>query len=179
VVGKKIQVIGPMSSGKSTTGRRLAERLGLVFIDLDTLRHGPNWINRPDDEFKADVFTAMRKATEGWVVAGDYFTSLGTSVLSQVDTVIWLRIPFRSTFPRLFWRTFRRAWTQEELWNGNRESWRLAFLSRESPLIEALMKARTRHQRERSMLEQLSHSPAIIELSTYRAIDRLLESLSN
>ena len=131
-VGKKIQVIGAIGSGKSTTGRSIAQRLGLLFIDLDSIRHGPNWIDKPDEEFKSEVLEMMSKATQGWVVAGNYFQSLDLSVISYADTVIWLRIPFRRTFPKLLWRTLRRAWTQEELWNGNRESWQQSFLSRDS-----------------------------------------------
>ena len=32
----RVFLIGPMGAGKSTIGRRLAERLGLAFVDLDT-----------------------------------------------------------------------------------------------------------------------------------------------
>src|SRR5687768_15479897 len=97
-VGKKIQVIGAIGSGKSTTGRCIAQRLGLMFIDLDSIRHGPNWIDKPDEEFRSEVLGMMSQAPQGWVVAGNYFQSLDLSVISCADTVIWLRIPFRQTF---------------------------------------------------------------------------------
>lgn len=42
-IGKKIQVIGAIGSGKSTTARGVAEHLGLSFIDLDAVRHQPGW----------------------------------------------------------------------------------------------------------------------------------------
>jgi adenylate kinase family enzyme len=177
-VGKRIQVIGAIGSGKSTTGRCIAQRLDLLFIDLDSIRHGPNWVDKPDKEFKSEVLGKMSKATEGWVVAGNYFQSLDLSVISCADTIVWLRIPFRATFPRLLWRTFRRAWTQEELWNGNRETWRQSFLSRESVLIEALVKASGRQKREDAVLKQLSNQPTIIELTRYKQINLFLQMLA-
>lgn len=176
-MGKRIQVIGAISSGKSTTGQRIADLLGLLFIDLDAVRHGPNWVDKPDDEFKSEVLKAMNEASQGWVVAGNYFDTLGSSVISNADTIVWLRIPFRLSFPRLCWRTVRRAWTQEELWNGNRESWRMSFFSGDSVLVEATTKARRRQKKERAVLEQLPQRPTIVELTTYRQIDRFVGSL--
>jgi hypothetical protein len=95
-------------------------------------------------------------------------------VLSQAHTIVWLRIPFHRTFPRLVARTARRSFTREELWNGNRESWRQSFFSRDSVLIEAAMKARGRFEREGAMLDQLTHEPKVIVLETYREIDRFI-----
>lgn len=38
----------------------------------------------------------------------------------SADTLVWLDLPFmRATLPRLVWRTIRRRWSREELWNGN------------------------------------------------------------
>jgi adenylate kinase family enzyme len=177
MTGRRIQVIGAIGSGKSTTARRIAERLGLPFVELDAIRHQAGWTTRSSEDFKADVVVALDRAPHGWVVAGNYFSILGMSVISQADTVVWLRIPFRSAFPRLLHRTARRAWTREELWNGNRESWRMSFFGRESVLLEAAMKARGRQKKERAVLEGLSPQPVIIELATYAEIDRFLGSL--
>mgnify|MGYP003393966604 CR=1 FL=1 len=48
------------------------------------------------------------------------------------------------TFHRLFRRTWRRLVTQEELWGGNRESWRGQFLSRDSLFLYTLQTHRRR-----------------------------------
>jgi hypothetical protein len=53
-------------------------------------------------------------------------------VLDRIDTLIWLDLPRRVIWPRVFRRTFNRVWKQEELWHGNRETWRNSFFSRES-----------------------------------------------
>jgi adenylate kinase family enzyme len=67
-------------------------------------------------------------------------------VWRRADTIIWLDYPLRLTFSRLFRRTWQRIVTQEELWGGNRESWRTQFLSRDSLLWYAL---RTHRRRQR------------------------------
>ena len=174
-IPRKIHVIGPIGSGKSTTAKRLATRLGLKFIELDAIRHGPDWVDMSDVEFRSAVLAEMNSAPHGWVAAGDYFQSLGPLVLSQAEAIIWLRIPFFKTFPKLIFRTVWRSFTREELWNGNRESWRQSFFSLDSVLIEATMKARTRFALERPMLDQLIHGPTVIVLKTYRQIDRFID----
>src|SRR4029077_5182886 len=74
---------------------------------------------------------------DGWVVDGTYFGKLGSLVLDAADTIVWLDIPFGTAIRRVLWRTARRAIKREELWNGNRESLRLAF-SRESIVLWVL-----------------------------------------
>jgi adenylate kinase family enzyme len=178
LIGKKIQVIGAIGSGKSTTALRIAERLGLPFIDLDSVRHQPGWTEKPVEDFRKDVLAALDGTPTGWVVSGNYFSALGESVISRAETVIWLRIPFRRTFPKLFLRTVRRSWTKEPLWNGNHESWRVSFFSRNSVLLEAISKAPDRHHREYSILQRLAPQPMIVEVTKFSEIDRFIESLA-
>jgi len=71
--GTRINVVGTTGSGKTTTARRLAERLGLRRIELDALFWKPGWEQTPDDEF----LPAVDKATLGdnWVLDGNYSRS--------------------------------------------------------------------------------------------------------
>lgn len=46
--------------------------------------------------------------------------------------VVWLDYGLRVIMWRLFWRTAKRVFTREVLWNGNQERFRVAFLSRDS-----------------------------------------------
>jgi hypothetical protein len=59
-------------------------------------------------------------------------------VLERADVVVWLDLPRRVWLPRLIRRTIRRIVRREELWSGNRETFRNAFLSRDSLLLFAL-----------------------------------------
>jgi hypothetical protein len=58
------------------------------------------------------------------VIDGTYRSKLGTFVLENADLVVWIDLPIRVWLPRLLARTHRRVRNGEELWNGNRETWR-------------------------------------------------------
>jgi adenylate kinase family enzyme len=129
-------VASASSSGKTTLGRELARRLGVRFVELDALNHGPGWTEATPDELRARVEPLI--ADEGWVVDGAYRSKLGDLVLRNADLVVWLDLPRRVWVPRLLRRTIRRIVWREELWSGNRETFRNSFLSRSSLLLFAL-----------------------------------------
>jgi adenylate kinase family enzyme len=129
-------VASASGNGKTTLGRELARRLDVPFVELDALVHGPNWAETPDDELRRTVEPML--AGEGWVVDGTYRGKLGDLVLRHAEVVVWLDLPIRVWLPRLLRRTVRRLVRREELWNGNRETLRNAFFSRDSLLLYAL-----------------------------------------
>jgi adenylate kinase family enzyme len=143
---KRIVIIGTTSSGKSTLARHLADRFGLNFIELDGLHWEPNWQEAPDEVFRARVEAATR--AEKWAVAGNYRT-VRDLTWGQADAIIWLDYSLPVIFGRLWHRTWRRWWTQEELWNGNREKlwWHFKIWSEES-LFHWLFKTYWRRKRE-------------------------------
>lgn len=104
-------------------------------------------------------------ATAGaaWVVDGSY-GAVRDIVWSRADTVVWLDPPLWRILPRLFTRTVRRIRTGEELWNGNRETFRGAFLSRDSLFIWVL---KTQRRRARLYLSELGR-PEFAHLGVHR-----------
>jgi hypothetical protein len=120
---------GPSGAGKSTFGRALALRLGVPYVETDGLVHGPGWVERSADEVRAALEPTL--ALDGWVIDNPYRRLVENLVVDQADTLIWLDMPMRVWLPRLLYRTLRRLARDEELWNGNRERWRLAFTGRE------------------------------------------------
>ena len=141
----KIAVIGTTCSGKTRLARRLAAELDVPHIELDALHHGPSWSEAPRDEFRARVNDAI--AGDGWVVDGSYQGKLGELVLERADLVVWLDLPMRTILVRLWGRTMHRIRNRVELWNGNRETWRGAFLSRDSLFVWVLKTHRGRRRR--------------------------------
>ena len=105
---RKVAILASASgNGKTTLGKALAERLGVPFVELDALNHGPNWIEATADELRAKVEPML--ALDAWVIDGGYSSKLGDLVLRQADTVVWLDLPMRVWLPRLWRRTRRRV----------------------------------------------------------------------
>ena len=144
---RRVCVKGTMGSGKSTFGAELARRLGVPWIELDALHHGPNWSAPTAEAFQARMREAMEACPDGWVIDGNYDSKLGEMIVGAADTIVWLDLPLRVTFPRLWRRTMHRIRNDVELWGGNRETWRDQFASRESIFLWAVRSHR-KHRRE-------------------------------
>ena len=155
-------------SGKTTVGRALAAQLGVPFVELDSLVHGPNWTEISDDQLRELLEPIV--AGDGWVIDGGYRRKIGDLVLARADTVVWLDLPIRVWFPRLLRRTYRRMRGREALWNDNRETLRGAFWGRDSLFGYALQ---AHFGRRRRYPVELAGYP-VIRLRTQAEIDRFV-----
>lgn len=170
---RRFSIVGTAScSGKTTLGRELARRLDVRFVELDSLVHGPNWTETPDDELRAVVEPIV--ASDGWVIDGGYWGKLGDLVLRNADVVVWLDLPLRIWLPRLVRRTSGRVIGREELWNGNRETVRNFIFSRDSLLWYALRN----HPRHRRVYPERLAPYNVVRLRTPREVDAWLARLA-
>lgn len=134
---RKLAIVASASgNGKTTLGAELAAALGVPFVELDALVHGPNWLEATDEALRARLEPTLQ--CDGWVIDGVYERKLGTIVLDSADLIVWLDLPIRVWLPRLTRRTWRRWRRGEVLWNGNRESLRDAIGGWDSLLIFAM-----------------------------------------
>ena len=101
---------------------------------------------------------------DGWVIDSDYRRKLGTLVLERADTVVWLDLPLHVCMRRLWGRTLPRIRNREELWNGNRESWRAAFWGWDSLFVYAIRK----HVGHRRRFTELLARPELAHLEVVR-----------
>jgi adenylate kinase family enzyme len=122
---QRIAVVGAAGVGKSTLARSLSDALGIPRLEIDAIFHQPGWTQLDPPEFRerVDTFTSR----DSWIVDGNYRTSIGDLVWERADTIIWLDYSRSVVLGRVTRRTFRRALSREELWNGNRESLRDAL----------------------------------------------------
>jgi len=173
---RRVSVAGISGSGKTTVARALAERLGVPYVELDALHHGPNWTEATADELRARVETAIAAAPDGWVIDGNYRSKLDDIVLAQADTFVWLEPPMRISLVRLWRRTWRRWRTGEELWHGNRETVR-GLIDPRYGMISWAAQSHFRHKRQ--IPAALARNPhlRLARLRTQREVSDFLASV--
>ncbi|MFD4544508.1 AAA family ATPase [Streptomyces bauhiniae] len=116
---RRIWLLGPPGAGKTTLGRRLAERLGHPHHELDAHFWHQGWTRADSDAFHA-VVTGLA-AGERWIIDGQY-DDAHPVLAARADTVIWLDVPLGVVLRRVTRRTLRRLLTRTALWNDNRET---------------------------------------------------------
>jgi adenylate kinase family enzyme len=126
----RVIVIGTSATGKSTFAQQLATIKSMPLVQLDPLF----W----DKE---------------WLVDGNY-GAVREQLWSKANVVIWLNYSLPVVLWRGLKRTVKRVISQQELWHGNKESFRRSFLSRESILVWIL----TTHARRTREFEALKAS---------------------
>jgi adenylate kinase family enzyme len=172
-VGRRIVFQGISGSGKTTLARRVAAAIDVPFVETDALVHGPGWSETGDAELRELLRPTVESG--GWVIDSDYRRKLGTYVMEHADTVVWLDLPLRVCLQRLMRRTIPRIRLQQELWNGNTESWRAAFGGWDSLFVYAIRK----HVSQRRTLPELLARPELahvelVRLRTPAAVDAWL-----
>ena len=169
----RISIRGTSGSGKSTVGRAAADRLGIPYVELDAIRHQPNWVELPDEEFVPRVRELV--AGEAWVVDGNY-GAVREITGERATHIVWLDLPKWLTMWQITRRSVGRVVFRKELWNGNRESWR-NLLSRD-PLESIILWAWTTHARRRREHEaMMAGDDRWIRLRSRSDIRRWLASL--
>jgi adenylate kinase family enzyme len=173
----RIMVVGTSCAGKTTLARQIADALGVPHIELDALHWGPGWTECPTDEFREAV--RSRVSEDRWVVDGNY-SKVSDIVLERATDAVWLNYSFPVVFGRALSRTCRRVITGEELFGGNRETFRNAFLSRDSIpwWVVRTYRWRRRHYRELFSVGN-GTGVTLTELCRPREAKELLERLDD
>ncbi len=145
---RRVIIVGGSCAGKTTLARQLAERLGVPRIELDALYWGPNWKEKPAEQFRELLQQAVDKPR--WVCDGNY-TFAHDLLWPRATDLLWLNYSFPRVFLRALRRTTSRVFRKTRLYSGNRETFFQSFLSRESILLYILQS----HGKRRKQIEQL------------------------
>jgi adenylate kinase family enzyme len=176
---KRVSVVGNAGSGKSRLAQRLAQTLGVPYVELDAIHHLPDWQPIDPDEFLARI--AAVAATDAWVIDGNYRTVVVDGpVWEHADTVVWLDLPRRTVMRQVIARTLRRVARREELWNRNRES--LRNLWAWDPYRSIIRWAWTQHAKYQERFSAAMASPKhdhidFVRLPSHEAAERWLSTL--
>jgi adenylate kinase family enzyme len=169
---KRVAVITTASGcGCTTFGKALAERLGVPYVELDALFWRPGWVESTSEELRAAVEPIV--ATDAWVIDGGYWGRLGDVVVKRSELVVWLDLRIATWLPRLLRRTMRRIVRREVLWNGNRETFRGAFLGRDALIPYMLRNYRRRRRVYPDRLSSYDH----VRLRSQREVEDFLRSV--
>lgn len=176
---KRIVILGPTGSGKTTLGHKLASRLGLKPVDLDDLHWKPAsegaWQNRTTEEMLA--LAQIAAAEEKWVIMGNY-SKVKDAIWPRADVFIWINY----SFPRVFWQLLRRsimrAVDKNPICNGNTESWRLMF-SKKSIIVWLFQSYWKLEKRYEEHFAGAGKNPSVsyIRLRSPKATEDFLNSL--
>ncbi len=175
IPGPRTVVVGVTGSGKTTTSARLARILAVPHIELDALHWQPNWVMMETEAFRQLVTQAL--SGPAWVTDGNYRKARDL-IWARATTMVWLDYALPVILWQLTRRTLIRIITREELWNGNRETWRGTFFSRDSLFLWALQS----HPRQRKTYPQFLASPEnahlqLIHLRSPRETNQWLSQL--
>ncbi|HEY9640241.1 MAG TPA: shikimate kinase [Coleofasciculaceae cyanobacterium] len=173
-VGQRIHVVGTSGSGKTTLARQIAQQLQIPHIELDAVHWQPNWTSPSTEVFREQVDQAL--VGDRWVIDGNY-SRVRDLVWSRADTIVWLDYPFWLVFNRIVRRTLWRSFSQQELWNGNRESLQKAF-SQDSAILWMMRTYSKRRRTYPELFQQpAAHHLTIVQLRSPRQTQAWLQSL--
>ncbi|MDT5337363.1 MAG: hypothetical protein QOD90_2868 [Mycobacterium sp.] len=163
---RRIAIAGVSGSGKSTLARCLSDRLGIPYVEIDSLFHGPNW--EPRGNFVSDVETII--SGDSWVIEWQY-SAVRDQIVERADTLLWLDLPTRLTLYRLARRTIRRRRRQVELWNGNYEGPLHEFFTDSDHILRWGIRTRNKCRDRVPAIDALHPSLRVVRLACRRDIE--------
>jgi adenylate kinase family enzyme len=170
---QRILIVGISCTGKTTLAKQLHARLGLTYTDLDNLHWLPGWQERPIEELREQVKQIVKQPQ--WIIAGNYQRTQDLS-WPRAELIIWLDLPLWTIYRRLLQRTLTRLIWKEPCCNGNYESWKMAFFSRQSLFFwvkETAQRTRNRYR------ERLGDTPQMVRVRSAQQVKRLYSTLTN
>lgn len=173
VIGRRVLVIGPAGSGKSTFSRALSNRTGLPVIHLDAHYWRPGWVRPSEDEWREQQRDLL--SGDAWIADGNDLQTLDLR-LERAEGVVLLDTPWWTCAGRAFRRGLRRpvAWMPPEGCDDSAarrlcDEWGLAVAICRSRGAEA--------ERARALVSQGGQGSALHVLSSKEAMSEFLSGL--
>jgi adenylate kinase family enzyme len=172
----RINIIGCSCSGKTTLASRLAKELNIEHIELDNIFWSPGWKEMERNEFRETVNQVTNQHLN-WSIDGNY-SKVRDIIWNKTSHIIWLDYSFPLVFARCLRRTIRRAITKEYICNGNQESFKISFFSKDSIILWVLKTYKRRKREYPTMLDKIaSSSTKVIRITHPNQVERVIKEL--
>ena len=170
IIGRRICVYG--IGGKTSLSRALGAAKGLPVIEMDAFHWLPNWVERDRSEMLKLLQERIDECRDGWVLDGNY-SNIAPLFLPLADTAIWLNMPIRVSAPKLLFRSLRNYARRKRICGDNYERLRSMF----QPVWWRLRHGNAQQRRVAERLREVEHSAKVIEVKSYRELNRLYAEL--
>ncbi len=144
---KKINVVGTSAVGKTTFSRKLADKLNLKYIELDDLFWLNDWQESSDEDFFQKLQQKIENASNGYVIDGNY-TRTTHIKWKEIDTVIWLDLPFSMNLFQSIKRAFKRSFYKENLWENSNNKERFSQLLSRDSIVWWMIKTHAKNRKK-------------------------------
>ncbi|WP_413287529.1 AAA family ATPase [Bdellovibrio sp. HCB337] len=168
----KVVVIGTSGAGKTTFAKAVSQKFDIPDVELDALYWEPNWTAATPESFQNRVQAAT--LNKGWVVHGNYRV-VRDFLWHKADLIIWLDYPRHIILWRILKRSIYRAFTQKPMWNGNYESIRLTFFSKDSIILWSITSYAHNKKDYGNMMASSPFAPKMLRIKHPRDAAKLLE----
>jgi adenylate kinase family enzyme len=172
----RISIVGVSCAGKSSLAKLISDKIDIPYIEQDQLFWYAGWKITSEEQFQKKVSEQITK--ESWVICGN-FRETRTQVFDRATHIIWLNYPFSIVLKRAMKRTFIRVFKKQECCNGNYETFKHAYLSKNSIFYWILKTYKMRirqYQNERNIA--IEKGINFIEFRSPNDASRWLKSLT-
>lgn len=170
---RRIVVIGTSCSGKSTLSKRISQNLSIPHYELDNYYWESNWTSITEDKFIQIVKDFTSK--NNWVICGNY-SAVRDIIWDKSTDIVWIDYPFYLVFYRAIKRSIIRAYKKEKVCNGNVESFKKTFMTKDSIILWVLNTYFKRKKEYRSLLLEVK-GKRIHQLKNQKATDKFVKTL--
>jgi adenylate kinase family enzyme len=174
VTARRVLVYGVTGSGKTTLARRIAARLDLPYHPVDDLTWEPGWTPVPAAVQRERI--AAICAQDAWVLDHAYGAWVDIP-LARAELVVGLDLPRWRSFGRLLRRSAGNVVHGTPTCNGNRETFRQTFLSKESILLWHFSSFARKRRRMRAWQDDPAMPPVVL-LRTPADVETWLATLT-
>lgn len=168
---QRILIIGNAGSGKTTFGKKLAEKLQIPLVHLDRLFWCGEWEHLSRNEFDALVQTELKKPA--WIIDGNYNRTLPHR-LKYCDTVFYFDLPSVTCLLGITKRLFTNYGKSREDMGGNCVE---RLDSRKFYLYRNVLRFNKEHRNDYLQLLSKAPNTRIVIFRKRRDADRFLAEL--